>query len=129
WYIAQQIHPPIARNEMVAFGAPGEFLKRHALSSADAIVPGGALPLRVLRQVMPKFPAGASRFGIAGDLVVQVIIDKNGLPTFPRIVRGLPAPTLSFVALEALKRWRFQPATRNGQPVSAPFGLQVHYKL
>lgn len=129
WYIAQEISPAVAKSDFSSFGAPGEFLKRHPFSSSDTPAGGAASPARVLKQVLPKFPAGATRFGLAGDLVVQIIIDKNGQPTLPRIVRALPAPTLSFVALEALKHWQFEPAKRNGEPVSMPFDLTVHYKL
>ncbi len=129
WYIAQEIFPAAAKSDLSSFGAAGEFLKRHPLADAEIKAGGKVTPARVLKQVLPKFPAGASRFGIAGDLVVQVIVDKNGQPTLPRIVRALPAPTLSFVALEALRHWQFEPATSNGQPISIPFALTVHYKL
>jgi TonB family protein len=128
WYIAQAISPAAAKTDLAGFGAAGEYLKRHPFSYAG-IPPGtGVVPARVLKQFAPAFPAGASRFG-AGDLVVQIVIDKKGQPTLPRIIRPLPAPTLSFAALEALKRWQFQPAKRNGEPVPMVFDLTVHYKL
>lgn len=129
WNIAQEIFPAVAKSDFSAFGAPGEFLKRHPFSSAEVTPKGSVTPARVLKQVLPKFPAGASRFGIAGDLIVQIVVDKNGQPTLPQIVRALPAPTLSFVALEALKHWQFEPAKRNGEPIPATFDLTVHYKL
>jgi len=129
WYIAQEISPAGAKTDLSEFGAPGEFLKRHPFSNAEMPVRGGVTPARVLRQVLPKFPPGASRFGVGGDLIVQIIIDRNGQPTLPRIVRALPAPTLSFVALEALRHWQFEPGRSNGQPISMPFDLTVHYKL
>lgn len=128
WYIAQAISTG-AKTDLTEFGAPGEFLKRHPFSNAEMPVRGSVIPARVLKQVLPKFPPGASRFGVAGDLVVQIIIDRNGQPTLPRIVRSLPAPTLSFVALEALRHWQFEPGRSNGQPISMPFDLTVHYKL
>jgi len=129
WYIAQEISPAGTKTDLSEFGAPGEFLKRHPFSNAEMPVRGGVTPARVVKQVLPKFPAGASRFGVAGDLVVQITIDRNGQPTLPRIVRALPAPTLSFVALEALRHWQFEPGRSNGQPISMPFDLTVHYKL
>src|SRR4051794_16968371 len=128
WYIAQGISPSAAKSDLSSFGAAGEFLKRHPFAEADS--PSGRVtPARIVKQVLPKFPQGASRFGIAGDLVVQIVIDKNGQPTLPRIVHPLPAPTLSFVALEALRQWQFEPARQNGEPVSIVFDLTVHYKL
>ncbi|MGH9421811.1 MAG: energy transducer TonB [Thermoanaerobaculia bacterium] len=129
WNIAQEISPAATKSDLSSFGAAGEFLKRHPFSNADVNPTGKVTPARVLKQVLPKFPPGASRFGVAGDLVVQIVIDKNGQPTLPRIVRSLPAPTLSLVALEALKHWQFEPAKRNGEPVPMNFDLTVHYKL
>jgi TonB family protein len=129
WYIAQEIYPAATKSDLSSFGAPGEFLKRHPFSITEPTTRGKVIPARVVKQVLPKFPAGASRFGIAGDLVVQIIIDKNGRPTLPHIVRPLPAPTLSFVALEALRHWQFSPAESNGAPISMAFALTVHYKL
>jgi TonB family protein len=128
WYIAQEISPAAAKSDLSGFGAPGEFLKRHPFVIADSNPGPRTTPAKVLKQVVPNFPSGASHFG-AGDLVVHVVIDSNGAPTLPHIVHPLPAPTLSFVALEALKRWQFEPAKQNGQPVSFPFNLTVHYKL
>jgi TonB family protein len=129
WYIAQEISPGVAKSDLSTFGAPGEFLKRHPFADSDLSPTGRVTPARVVKQVMPKFPPGASRFGIGGDLVVQIVIDTNGQPTLPRIVHALPAPTLSFVALEALKHWQFEPARQNGEPVPMVFDLTVHYKL
>ena len=130
WCIAQQIEPQIANKDLSSFGAPGEFLKRHPITVVDPATGAGATAPKVLKQVIPTFPAGASRFALGGgDLVVQVIVDKNGTPTLPHIIHGLPAPSLSYIALEALKRWKFQAATRNGEPVASVFNLQVHYKL
>lgn len=129
WYIAQEISPAITKSDLSTFGAPGEFLKRHPLTEFDGAPSGRVTPARIVKQVVPKFPPGASRFGIGGDLVVQIVIDKNGQPTLPRIVHALPAPTLSFVALEALKHWQFEPARQNGEPVPIEFDLTVHYKL
>ena len=129
WYIAQEISPAGAKADLSEFGAPGEFLKRHPFSNAEMPVRGGVTPARVLKQVLPKFPAGASRFGVGGDLVVQIIIDRNGQPTLPRIVRALPHPRFPLSALEALRHWQFEPGRSNGQPISMPFDLTVHYKL
>ena len=91
WYIAQEISPAIAKSDLSTFGAPGEFLKTAPDYRLRRSPSGRVTPARIVKQVMPKFPPGASRFGIGGDLVVQIVIDKNGQPTLPRIVHALPA--------------------------------------
>ena len=126
WYVAQQISPAAAAIDLSSFGAPGEYLSRHPMTQTDG---DAASSVKVVKQVMPKFPAGASRFGIEGNLIVQVVVVPTGQPTLPKIIHPLPAPTLSFVALEALHHWRFEPATKNGAAVAGVFNLTVHYKL
>lgn len=119
WYVAQQISPAAATADLSSFGAAGEYLTRHPMTVSDS---GAVNQVKVVKQVMPKFPAGASRFGIEGNLIVQVVVDANGQPKSPRIIHPLPAPTLSFVALEALHHWRFE-------PTPGVFNLTVRYKL
>jgi TonB family protein len=128
WYVAQEISPAIGRSDLSAFGAPGDFLKRHPFASSEGFAGGATSPARVLKQVLPEFPTGASHLA-TGYLMVRIVVDRNGQPTLPRIVHPLPAATLSFAALEALKHWQFQPAKRNGEAVATPFDLTVHYKL
>jgi TonB family protein len=52
-----------------------------------------------------------------GKLVFEVIINKEGRPTSPRVVSPVPMPSLCYAALEALKESRYTPATANGVPI------------
>ena len=47
-----------------------------------------------------------------------------------RLVESL-APDYGFeeAAVEAIRQWRYRPATRNGQPVSVYFTVLVEFKL
>jgi TonB family protein len=46
----------------------------------------------------------------------------------PSIQKALPAPTLSYAALEALRRWKFEPARVGGTPIAFLFNLTINYK-
>ena len=46
----------------------------------------------------------------------------------PPVLKGLPMG-LSEAAEEAVKRWKFKPATLNGKPVSVYFNLTVNFQL
>jgi len=127
WSVAQELSPAAAKFDVTKFGVAGEYLALHPPAKADVTAP--VRSLKVVKEVLPKFPRGASRYGFGGDLVVQIVVDRSGRPTLPRIVHGLPAPALSYAALEALRQWRFEPAKNNGETVPAVFNLTVHYKL
>jgi TonB family protein len=132
WHTAINLYPGIAQTDLSAFGSAGQFLKDHPLPSVDGVARFGdshVTPPKLLKRVAPEFPAGARAFGVSGVLIVEVVIDKSGHITSPRIRRALPAPTLSYAALEAVKRWRFEPATVNGEAVPVLFNLTVNYKL
>ena len=128
WYIAQEISPAVAKSDLSAFGAPGEFLETAPASRTPTLALPRSDSGRSRQAGRAELSAG--RLAIwRGRLIVQVVIDKNGQPTLPRIVHPLPAPTLSFVALEALKHWQFEPARQNGDAFPSAFDLTVHYKL
>jgi TonB family protein len=137
WHTALGLFPRLAEADLSMFGEAGTFLKEHPPeatrdSSTNRPVVSTApnvAPPRLLKRVEPQYPAGARTFDVAGILIVEVIIDKEGRVTAPRVRRALPAPTLSYAALEALRQWRFEPGRMGGEPVDVLFNLTVNFKL
>jgi TonB family protein len=138
WHAALSLYPALARSDISMFGAPGQFLKTHPARPIESALPvEGARPLgdveitppKLLKRVEPQFPPGAKAFAVDGVLIVQVVIEASGRVSSPLILKALPAPTLSYAALEAVKRWRFQPAKIRGEPSPVLFNLTVNYKL
>lgn len=131
WHVALGLDPGVAGTDLAPFGEPARVL----LENREPRGPDSAFsretsitPPRLVKRKKPKYPHGAHYFGIKGDLVVEVIVGSDGSVRAPRIVSPLPAPTLSFAALEAVKRWSFEPARMGGRPVDIVFNLTVNYK-
>ena len=61
-------------------------------------------------------------------MIVQAIIDKQGAVTNVKVLKGLPMG-LSEQAVEAIKKWKFKPATLNGKPVDVYYNLTVNFRL
>ncbi|MBM3814114.1 MAG: hypothetical protein FJW20_21005 [Acidimicrobiia bacterium] len=38
-------------------------------------------------------------------------------------------PLLSPAALDAVRQWRYRPATRNGDPVDVALSIEIHFTL
>ncbi len=76
----------------------------------------------------PRYTEAARRAGIQGVVILEAVIDREGRVTASRVLKNLPMG-LDREAQEAVKEWRFQPATRGGQPVSVYFALIVEFKL
>lgn len=63
-----------------------------------------------------------------GVCLVEVIVDAQGLPRNPRVVRHL-GMGLDEKALEAVERYRFKPAKKDGKPVAVQIFVRVDFRL
>ena len=64
---------------------------------------------KVKTKVAPAYPELARRMGISGVAKIQVVVAPNGTVKSAKIVGG--HPVLANAALDAVKKWRFEPAT------------------
>ncbi len=64
-----------------------------------------------------EWPAEARRAGIEGSVIASVSIDAKGNVTAVKLIRGL-GYGLDEAALQALRGFRFRPATVKGEPVA-----------
>jgi len=132
WHIVLSLYPGFGSSDVGSFGEPGAFLSANPLPpkppDRDFDPAGFVYPKEISRKT-PKFPEGARWFRITGTLVVDVMITENGTVSSPRVVTPLPAPTLSYAALEAIRKWRYEPGTRDGTPVPVPLTVKVTFKF
>lgn len=76
----------------------------------------------------PQYTEIARKARITGVVIVEAIIDKQGLVTNVKILKGLPMG-LDQAAVDAVERWKFEPATLNGKPVAVIYNLTVNFQL
>ncbi|HYK03267.1 MAG TPA: TonB family protein [Thermoanaerobaculia bacterium] len=81
-----------------------------------------------VERVDPKYTETARAAKVAGIVVVEAVIGKDGRVQSVNTIKGLPMG-LSEQAETAVRRWRFKPGTLNGQPVATIFTLTVTFKL
>ena len=63
---------------------------------------------RAKSKVEPAYPELARKMHIAGTVKIEVVVAPNGTVKDARIVGG--HPVLANAALDAAKKWRFEPA-------------------
>ena len=80
----------------------------------------------VVNRIEPVYTDAAKRNRLKGAVIAEVLVDTNGFAREVRILKPLP-DGLTDSAIDALRQWRFQPATQNGQPVDAVFGLSLKF--
>lgn len=75
-----------------------------------------------------KYPRIARENGIEGNVIVQVVIDEEGIPSDPVIVRSA-SPLLEGAATEAVMLQRFEPGRQRGRAVKVKIVIPVKFRL
>ncbi|HZS28960.1 MAG TPA: energy transducer TonB [Candidatus Angelobacter sp.] len=85
-------------------------------------------PPRATYTPEPDYTDEARRSKFQGTVVLGLLIDKNGQVCRITIERPL-GKGLDEEAVESVKKWRFKPATRNGEPVAVEMKVEVSFQL
>lgn len=76
----------------------------------------------------PVYLDAARKAGVTGVVILEAIIDENGDVTDVNIVKSLPEG-LDQAAVDAVRTWKFKPATLDGKPVKVYYTLTVNYTM
>lgn len=81
---------------------------------------------RRLATVMPQIPREVMAQGLTGQVRLRVMIDEEGNVSILEVVSATHREMIQPVR-QALVRWRFEPPTRDGQPVRAAYVQPFDY--
>ena len=91
--------------------------------------PGSGIePPRLLREVKPDYSDEARRAGISGEVVMEIVVRRDGAVGDVRVLQGL-GHGLDARAIEAVKQWRFAPARRKNAPVDVLVEVAVEFRV
>jgi len=99
----------------VSFGRAGALLAIVAVVAGSGSVnlrgqdSGGEILRRAKSKVQAVYPELARKMNITGTVKVQVVVSPNGTVKEAKVVGG--HPVLASAALDAVKKWRFEPST------------------
>jgi protein TonB len=82
-----------------------------------------------LHNPAPAYPALSRRMGEQGKVLLRVLVTVNGDAETVQVEAGSGSSRLDQAALDSVKKWRFIPAKRNNQPVSAYVLVPVSFSL
>lgn len=77
--------------------------------AAPAATAAAPQSLRVVSAPAPRYPPEALRAGTSGEVLVEITVGTDGSVTNARVVRATPARVFDREALNAVRRWRFEP--------------------
>jgi periplasmic protein TonB len=83
---------------------------------------------RLLREVKADYTEEARQRGIEGDVVLEIIVRRDGTVGNVKVLQGLGSG-LNDRAAQAVRQWRFAPAQHLGTPVDVIVEVAVEFKL
>jgi TonB family protein len=97
-------------------------------SSESVVANTGVTMPRVVLKVEPEYSEAARRAKFQGTVVLSVDVMPDGSAQNISVQRSLGLG-LDEKAVEAVRKWRFQPGTRNGQAVTTTSTIEVNFRL
>lgn len=83
---------------------------------------------KLRKKVSPEYPASAKADGIAGTVILSIVIDRSGKVKEVKVVKH-PDERLAKAAVEAVKQWEYEPTLLNGKPVEVATEVAIDFTL
>ena len=88
----------------------------------------GISPPSLLREVKPDYTEEARTRGIEGDVVMEIVVRRDGSVGEVKLLQGL-GHGLDARAVQAVREWRFSPGRRRGVPVDVLVEVAMEFKI
>jgi protein TonB len=101
--------------------------KPGANSEANSGKDSTVVPPKLIYSVQAVASLEALRDFERGNVVIDAVVGTSGEVHFISVISG--PPSLRDPAVESLKQYRYEPATRSGQPVPAHVTITIHFRF
>jgi TonB family protein len=91
-------------------------------------VGGGVSAPKTIFAPDPEYSEEARKAKYQGTVVLWLIVGPDGRPHDLRVSRSV-GMGLDEKAIEAVRTWRFEPALKDGRPVSVQINVEVSFRL
>lgn len=79
-------------------------------------------------QPNPEYSDRAARKKIHGTVLLSIIVTAEGTVRDPQVTHSLDKD-LDKNAVECVKKWKFEPATKDGKPVATHVAVEVSFNV
>jgi len=83
---------------------------------------------KLIHRVEPQYTGAAKEARIQGAVELSAVVRPDGRTDRIRVRKGLD-PGLDENAVKAVEQWKFEPATKDGEPVAVPALITLHFRL
>ena len=101
--------------------------RRPATATTPATGPTRAA--QPVARLQPDYPREAFRAGEQGRVLLSVQVGADGVPTDVQVAESSRSRDLDRAAVEAVRKWRFEPALDNGQAVASTVQVPIDFTL
>jgi TonB family protein len=98
-----------------------------AAAPSAANQPVAMTALKRTKTVLPQMPESARRKGITGWVEVVFTVNEKGNVDDAEVRNSSPEEVFDDAALKAVRAWRFEPATKDGKPVSTRTMIRLKF--
>jgi TonB family protein len=91
-------------------------------------IPIEGKPPQLMVKFEPEYSEEARKAKYQGTVILNVEVDSTGRVTDARVVHSLGLG-LDEKAMEAVRKWRFKPGEKDGQPVTMHAEVEVNFRL
>jgi protein TonB len=88
---------------------------------------GRSSEAKLISSTRPVYPPLAKTSNVEGDVLIAVEIDATGKVTGAKATAG--PVFLRQAAVEAVRNWKYEPATLNGKPASTQITVKIQFRL
>ena len=88
----------------------------------------GVTAPRAIYDPEPEYSEEARRVHFQGVVVLSIVVDHEGRARDIRVARSVGLG-LDEKAIEAVKKWKFEPGVKDGHPVAVAVSVEVNFRL
>lgn len=83
---------------------------------------------RAIKQAPPEYSDEARRKKLEGTVLLSLVVTANGDTADIKVTRALGSG-LDEKAIDAVREWKFEPATKDGKPVAVNIAVEVSFHV
>jgi TonB family protein len=87
----------------------------------------GIVPPRIVKQLGPEYGERVRPAHLPGTVALLLTVDAEGRPRDIRVTRSLGLE-MDRKCVEAVQRWKFKPAIRDGKPVAVEVAIELNFQ-
>src|SRR5439155_5419663 len=117
----------LPNDDLLGAGLVSGSANQPAAPTEPTPIGGEVKPARMLSSIPPTYPPIARTQRVSGDVRIDALIGANGHVSSMKVVSG--PSLLHQAAMDALRQWKYQPATLDGKPVPMHLTVTIQFRL